>query len=212
MTTTDQSRPTRIAVWSPTGGSGCTVLTVALGAAIARTGFDVALVSADASHTDDLAAVAGLGTSIEVQTEVAPRLTLLTDLDAPTPEGTDVVLVDVGTRSDVYPADQADHWLAVLRPDYLTLRRALHHPRLSVTALAAVAVRPELSLGESDFRSTLDIATVRFLWTTFIARHVDAGLLLASQSRSPAGSHLADACTRILTDLAASLEVAEALR
>ena len=216
-----------LALWSPKGGVGTSVLAAAVALATAREGREgrdgregerstgVRL----ADLAGDLPAVLGLGADPvlglgdwlaagpeapgealdRLMVEVAAGVGLLpfgtgapdTRPDA-RPEagaalavvlrdGTWPVVVDCGAGVDPAVracAELADATVAVLRPCYLALRRAVHSPLLASTGGVVVVEEPGRVLGTKEVTEVLDLPVIaRIPMREEISRAVDAGVL-----------------------------------
>jgi hypothetical protein len=206
-----------LALWSPKGGSGTSVVAAAVALAVAREsaasgeGHGVRL----ADLTGDQPAVLGLGADPvlglgdwlavgpeapgeaidRLQVEVAGHCSLLpygtARPDARAEAGAALAVVlrhgpwrvvaDCGTAPD--PAVQAcvevaDVTVAVLRPCYLALRRAVHSPLLAHTRGVVVVEESGRALGVKEVTEVLDLPVLARIPSRIeIARAVDAGVM-----------------------------------
>jgi len=174
-----------ISCWSVKGGSGTTVVSVALALVLARSSPDGALLldlAGDAPAVLGLPEPSGPCTADwladrdatddalhRLEVEAAPSLSLL-------PCGSRLAGPGLAV------AAAATVSLLVLRPCYLALRRALAAP---VCASGVVLVRePGRALGRRDVEDVLGIPVrAEVAWDPAVARMVDAGLLGARVPR-----------------------------
>jgi hypothetical protein len=206
-----------VALWSPKGGSGTSVVAAAVAAVLARTtpcrladlGGDQAAVlglTADPGTglLDWLAAGAAVPEALDrLAVEVAPDLVLLpaggraADEVAGSRPGAEAggalaaalrrrsgpTVIDVGV--DRSPAagvvvEAADVALAVLRPCYLALRRAVASPSLAHTSGVVLVDEPGRMMGRTEITDVLGLPVLgRIPWRPGVARAVDAGVLVA---------------------------------
>ena len=204
-----------LALWSPKGGAGTSVLAAAVALATAREPDRVAGDVRLADLAGDLPAVLGLGADPVLGlgdwlgagpeapgealdrfvVEVAGRVGLLPlgtarpDARAEAGAALAVVLREAGRPvvadcgSGVDPAvracaELADATVAVLRPCYVALRRAVHSPLLASTVGVVVVEEPGRVLGTKEVTEVLDLPVLaRIPVREEISRAVDAGVL-----------------------------------
>lgn len=202
-----------LALWSPKGGSGTSVLAAACASVLARSGgcrlVDLA---------GDQPAVLGLGTDPEtgvaqwlaagpeapvdalarLATEVAPGLHLIA-------AGAPRVLAPAAAAARMV-VEVADASVIVLRGCYLSLRRAVHHPLTRRAVGVAFVDEPGRALGPNEVREVLERPVLtRVPVRGPIARAVDAGVIAV---RTP--EPLARAAARVLERALPSAPVAPA--
>jgi MinD superfamily P-loop ATPase len=225
-----------LALWSPKGGSGTSVVAASLAlVAAGRGGARLADLGGDqpailglpparplSDAVDGLSGWLAAGPSAptgwldDLAVPVAPGLTLLPrgalPLEATAAEAGAALVValrdgattilDAGpgpgsgaaARAAVEVADRA---LVVVRPCYLSLRRAVDDPRLARSAGVIVVDEPGRVLDGDDVAAVLSVPVVgRFPVRAEIARAVDAGVL---RDRLPAA--LAASATAVLDGL-----------
>lgn len=170
------------------GGVGTTTVAALHALAMTRRGHTVRITSRTTTGVEDLAAVLGVPTPPAGEpVQVLPGLTLA---DQPCPDSYSVV--DAGT--DLFTTPDAGPLYAVVRNDYLSLRRAL--PAVAETTGVVLVVEPNRSLTQRDIVDVLGrpiSAEVRLDPT--IARAVDAGLLSTARHLGLDLSHLAPSPT-----------------
>jgi hypothetical protein len=92
-------------------------------------------------------------------------------------------VVDVGVDRSAAAAalvEAADIALAVMRPCYLALRRAVASPSLAHTSGVVLVEEPGRALGRSEVTDVLGLPVLgRIPWRPGVARAVDAGVLAA---------------------------------
>ena len=166
------SPPTRIRVVGARRGQGATTVALALASHAAETGRRVAVVVED---LDDACAVCGVPTPADGTPTLVATGLVLVPLDAPVPDGTDLVVEDIGVAD---PDDEPAITVLVVRgPDFLSLRTALTHP---IRCDGAVVVRePWRALDPADVSSVLGIPVLAEVpHSDDVARATDAGLLV----------------------------------
>ena len=223
-----------LALWSPKGGSGTSVVAASLalvaagrgGARLADLGGDQPAILGLSPARPVSDAVDGLsgwlaagpsaptGWLDDLAVPVVPGLTLLPrgalPLEATAAEAGAALVValrdgattilDAGPGSGAAAraaVEVADRALVVVRPCYLSLRRAVDDPRLARSAGAIVVDEPGRVLDGDDVAAVLSVPVVgRFPVRGEIARAVDAGVL---RDRLPAA--LAASATAVLDGL-----------
>ena len=166
------SPPTRIRVVGARRGQGATTVALALASHAAESGRRVAVVVED---LDDACAVCGVPTPADGGAALVATGLVLVPLDAPVPDGTDLVVEDIGVAD---PDGEPGITVLVVRgPDFLSLRTALTHP---IRCDGAVVVRePWRALDAADVSSVLGIPVLAEVpHSDDIARATDAGLLV----------------------------------
>ena len=166
------SSPTRIRVVGARRGQGATTVALALASHAAEIGRRVAVVVED---LDDACAVCGVPTPVNGAPTLVATGLVLVPLDARVPDGTDLVVEDIGVPD--HDDEPAITVLVVRGPDFLSLRTALTHP---IRCDGAVVVRePWRALDPADVSSVLGIPVLAEVpHSDDIARATDAGLLV----------------------------------
>ena len=208
-----------LALWSPKGGAGTSVLAAAVALATAREadrgigrgrpGVRLADLAGDLPAVLGLGAdpVLGLGDWLaagpEAPGEALDRLVVevtagvgLLPLGTPRPDsraeagaalavvlrdGAWPVVADCGAGFEPAVrafAELADATVAVMRPCYVALRRAVHSPMLASTVGVVVVEEPGRALGTKEVTEVLDLPVLaRIPVRDEISRAVDAGIL-----------------------------------
>lgn len=176
--------PTTVTFAGAKGGVGTTTVAALHALAMNRQGHTVRITSTTTVGVEDLAAILGVPTpGPGDRVQVLPGLTLG---DKPCPDSYNVV--DAGT--DLFSSHDDGPLYAVVRNDYLSLRRAL--AAVAETTGIVLVVEPNRSLTQRDVVDVLGLplsAEVKLDAT--IARAVDAGLLATARHLRLDLSHLA---------------------
>lgn len=164
------TNPTTVTFAGAKGGVGTTTVAALHALAMARRGRAVRITSTTSAGVEDLAAVLGVpNPSSAEHVEVLPGLTLAGE---PCPESYNVV--DAGT--ELLPAPDHGPLYAVVRNDYLSLRRAL--AAVAATTGIVLVVEPNRSLTHRDVVEVLGRPiSAEIKLDAAVAWAVDAGLL-----------------------------------
>lgn len=153
-------------------GQGATTVALAIASHAADAGRRAVVVVDD---LDDACAVCGIPTPSDDGPALAGTRLALVRLGSPVPDGTDLVVEDVGVPA---PGGATGITVLVVRgPDFLSLRTALTHP---IPCDGAVVVRePWRALDAADVSSVLGIPVLAEVpHSDDVARATDAGLLV----------------------------------
>ncbi len=183
------AEPTTVTFAGAKGGVGTTTVAALHALAITRLGHPVRITSTTTAGIEDLAAVLGVPTPCAAEhVQVLPGLTLASE---PCPDSYNVV--DAGT--DLSSTHEHGPLYAVMRNDYLSLRRALGAP--AGTTGIVLVVEPNRSLTHRDVVDVLARpVSAEVKLDGAIARAADAGLLSTARYLTVDLAHLAPGPTR----------------